>query len=297
MKKLYKLGLSLIVIGFLLIQIDRAQAVPWDTPNTYTWWMRSDTHTVNTVLGYVANVSHTNTPTYITQTAWGNNQTWWSVRVYRITSTGSSIELTDGNNINVTRTGAGEGLQTVTWTPDVTSITVGGDALELDINIKIGADVYVKKAVFMTSHLKTDEIINSVWTFYLYTKWQYSAPNTIASFYWGDLTYQSRIQNVQLAKLTPWEEQKYFLRAQDFVQFIISPWTYHIGNAVWGVALLFVVGTTYFKYGDIRPVIVMVWLFAGTGGIITILIPVVSLPISWFMLAFALATTLYIAVR
>lgn len=293
--KLRVVALSLMLFCFL---IESAQAFPWDTPSTHRWYMRADTHTVNDYLGYVLNRTLTSTTKSFSSSDSGDFQVWWSVRVWVVRSTNASVELTDGTyNLNVTRTVNGAGLQNATWTPPLTNLYIGADALRLHLYIKIGGGDYQHKATFITAHLETKQIVNSTWTFRLYTNRTLSAGTTYGYFLWGNSGYETRIEKVELAQLSPWETMSYHLRNSDYISFLFTPWTYYIGNVFWGIMLLFLSVTTYNRYSRIEPIIVMFWIFGGTGSILTFLVPAVGLNLSWFLLAFALGATLYKLLR
>lgn len=274
--------------------IPQVLAMPWDSPQTLTWYMRADTHTINNRLGYVLNSTQTSTQRQVNLSLASEEQVWWSARVYVRSTDNASVELTSAYNTNVTRTVNGEGLQNVTFTPSATPVYYAADAIQLNLYIKVGSPAWILRAIFISSQLRTDEILNSTWIFRFYTYRNWTGAATIGRFNWGDSSHGSLIENVELATLAPWEEQIYHLTKQDFISFIVTPWTYFIGNIFYGLLLLFFVMTTYNKYEDVRPVIAWFWIFGGTGGFLTIMIPTIGLHLSWFFLAFALGTTLFL---
>lgn len=289
----------LLVLALATLVIGQVQALPWDTPSTHRFWFRGDTKTVNGVLGYLVadNQSSIVKNVYIYQPGI-YTYTYVAVRVWLLQPANVTVELTDATyNINVTQWLELGQLKNVTWTSPLRSLVPGSDALQFNIYLKVGNGTWKHKATFVTEHLETDQIINSTWTFRLYIEKQILAGVTYCYFRWGGSSYQSRIDNVQLAKLNPWETMQYHLINADFISFLITPWTYFIGNLFYGFALLFIGVTTYNRYDDVRPVIVLFWIFGGTGGVVTMLIPAVGLNLSWFLLAFALACTLYLLFR
>jgi hypothetical protein len=287
----------LIVLVWLLFAVDSALALPWDTPNIYTYWLRDDSHTVNGVLGYVLNVSRSYSSKTVDLSYSGDTVAYWAVRIYSVHGDNSTTELTSSYDLNCSRALNGVGLQNLTWTPDQTVLMIGTEAFEIDLYMKIGAGAWTKKATFVTARVQSDLLHSSTWTIRLWTEREYSPTTTTARFKWGSENYKSRVENIKLAKLDPWETQDHYLQNSDFFQFIAAPWTYYIGDLFWGFGLLFVGVTTYNKYGSIRPVIVMIWLFGGTGGILGMLVPFFSLPLAWFLLSFLLGTTLYLLIR
>jgi len=288
----------LIGIWIISLFIMQASALPWDTPQTLNWYVRADTQTVNSQLGYVVNRTQSSTERNVSATDSGDLTVYWSIRVFVRRRNNSTVELTTAyTDIYFTRlwsAGNASGLQSDTWTPPLTSVYIGSDAIVMNVYIQIGTGSWQQVAILITSQLDTNQILNSTWTVRLYTRRVYVAGVTTGYFYWGDSSYESRIEDVQLRTLTPWERQIYHLTQQDFISFIVTPWTYFIGNLFYGVLLLFFVMTSYNKYEDVRPVIAWFWIFGGTGGFLTIMIPTIGLHLSWFFLAFALGTTLFL---
>jgi len=230
---------------------------------------------------------------YVLSNDTGDLQTWCAVRVYVRRADNSTVELTSGYNTNVTRTVDGEGLQNVTFTPPNTVLYIGSDAVMVNAYHRAGAGAWTHKAVFITARLETTQIQNSTWIFRLYTSRNYASGSTANSLVWGSSSYLSRVEGVQVETLKPWEKQLHYMRNLDFIQFLLTPWTYYIGNLIYGIGLLFVVVTTYLRYEDYKPLIPWLWLFGGAGGALTLLLPVTGLHLSWFILALALGSTLY----
>lgn len=287
-----------LAVLVLILSVPGADAMPWDIPFSEDWWFSAETHTVNDYLGYVLNSTQSDTWKYVLAQASGEyGDTNVSIRVYVVRSSNATVELTNGyNDVRVDRTGNGAGLQNTTWQPDVTTLYLGVDAVMFKVYLKAATQPWQHKVTLISNRLKTDELLNSTWTFRLYTERAYIAPGiTQCYFYWGDDSYASEVENVELAKLAPWEEMNYHLTGGDFVSFLTTPFAYPLAqwsNLIWGFALLFCGLTLYLRYEKIEPIIVVFWIFGGTGGILTMLIPAVGLYPAWFLLAFAFALTL-----
>lgn len=270
---------------------------PWeDSSDSYTRFMRFDTHTVNGQLGYVLNTTISYNARNVSTSLAGSQQVWFGFKAWKLDYSNTSYVLTDGYNANVTRTVNGEGLQTISWTPDTTSLDAG-DALKVSVCMKLGSESWSEKAVFVTETLVYSALTNNSWSVKLYTNRTETGGTTYAWFFWGDTTYQSRIEGVELSHINPWEKGDYYLRQRDFVSWLLNPWTHLVGNFFYGVVVLFVEFTLYNKYEDIRPPAVFFWLFAGTNGILIAMIPLMGLHLAWFLLAFVLATMLYLLLR
>lgn len=287
--------LMVIVMSSTVMVSDMVRALPWDNPGSDNLYMRSDTITVNSQLGYVLNTTRSLSDTSVSSSKAGSHTTYWGVRAWIRQRNNATSELTDGSyGLNVSRAANGTGFQNVTFTPDTTTLNFGSDSLVVGLYIKVGADAWAQKAIFTTVHLETLEIQNATWTFRLYTNYTDVGGITYGVFHWGDLTYLSRIEGFQYTLLKPWEKMLHDMTEGNWFNALLVPWTYFIGDMIYGVALLGVAVTLYNRYNDVRPIIVMTWIFGGTGGFLTLLIPAVSLPLAWFLIAFALATTLYV---
>ena len=177
-------------------------------PDTVTWYMRSDQHTVNTVSGYILNGTQSSTSKYVSLSSSGKLQTWVAVRVWIVFSDGNKSELTDGTyNVNVTRTSSGYGYQNVTWTCPATSLNAS-DAIMIKVYLKVGSGSWSEKATFITAQLNMTKISGN-WTFQLYTK-NNQVYNSITHqwttacyFYWGSSSYNSLIDGIELSSGIP----------------------------------------------------------------------------------------------
>lgn len=301
MKKLQEghiLGI-LIMLVWLGAAVSQVYGMPWDTPTTQTWYHQTSTHTVNGDLGYQLNLTQGDTSTFVEQDWSGVRNITFSWNIILVDTDGSETSL--GTHVaNSTRSVNGTGLQTATWTPALTALYFGYDAIKLQALMNVnGSSQWDIEATFMSYVLPYKELQNSTWTFKTYTQYTYSGSSnsTRGYVFWGDLTYETRVEGVSFSTLSPWEMMMAELRQGDYIQFVLTPWTYWLGNLCYGIAVLFLTVTMYIRYGDVRPLIVMFWIFGGTGGVASILIPSLGLHLSWLLLALALAGTLYSLIR
>ena len=262
---------------------------------TVTWYMREDTHTVNGVTGYAVNTTAT-TLTYrsVSSVYSGSNVTvYWGWRVWLVRSDNASTELTSGSPVAVaSRTASGSGLQSATWTPDNTRLNVGFDAVKLIVYIKMGATSWEAKATFATNRLLYKALLNSTWSFNVYTTKQYIT-DTTGFVFWGSASYNTTITNVQLIIPSVFDMMLYNLQNQDLVGFITYPFTNLIGTAFWGLAMMLILVPTYNRYKSFTPILIMCIIFGGVGGAFSLLIPEAGMGIMWVFLLFGLAGVLY----
>ncbi len=97
------------------------------------------------------------------------------------------------------------GLQSTTWTPPSTAM-VANESIEIEIYQSMNVDPPVDFATnFTTEQLGANNLENVSWTIYYYTHGAKSGGSERGRFYYGDATYNSRIENFQynLANLPP----------------------------------------------------------------------------------------------
>ena len=226
-------------------------------------------------------------------------------RIWLLHSSGSTQELTSGSPTAImVRNTMSEGFQSSTFNIPLTTLSNGMDAVLIIIYTKLGSDyfsLWKEGAVLVSSQLDYSKLSAATWAFNLYTKRTGSLVSqhyyTNAVFIFGSINCNSNIDNVSLIGLSPWERQMKLLNEGNFVQFIVLPWVYIIGNLFYGLLFAFFSITTYLRYNDARPVLIWFWIFGGSGGVATLLIPEIGLHLSWLLLAFALAGTLWQLIR
>ena len=78
----------------------------------------------------------------------------------------------------------------------------------------------------------------------------------------------------------------------DLVAFALYPYMFWIGNIFYGLALLFFGGSMYLRYKRFEPVLILIVIFGGVGGL-GFLIPVVAYRLFYFILLFIIAVVLW----
>lgn len=269
-----------------------ADALPWESPKTETWFFKPSPHTVNGQLGYDLGKQMTSAGTSGTLSTAGATNVHYGFRVYLRSRKGVETELSNGIIGNMTSVyNASAGYKTASWLATRSSIQAN-TALVVRIYSNITGS-WATKYVFITNVLETNLLYNSTWSFRLRLWTRGSGASTLSTFYWGQDNWRSQISSVQYLPYSPWDAQQQELEQGHLFNFIIEPWFYYLENLVYFVVFLAICGSTYLRYNDARPVIFLIWLFGGTGGILTALIPAIGLHISWFLLAFALAATIF----
>jgi len=257
------------------------------------WYMRSDTHTVNTVLGYKLSETEDTTQTHISSAIATNVTVYYGWRVWKVNSKGETSELTSSIQYSW-RIADGEGTQNVLWTPPSTELQIGFDAIMCKLYMKFTeTGPWQEKAVFISSQLSKKTLVASEWGFQTYTKKSYSGGSTNGTVYWGATAKETSIAGITFVDPDVYEEMQTKLQKGDFVGFILYPYTNLVGNLFWAIPMLIIFVPTYNRYKSVTPILVMLILFGGAAGIFTLMIPAVGLNLGWIVFLIGLGGLLY----
>jgi len=159
--------------------------------------MRGDQHTVNGLLAYILGTAQSDIARSYTGSYADLVSASWGIRVWVRHSDGSMEEVTGGSPVAiVTRTGPGSGIQSNTWSCPETSL-VATDAIQIRVYMRFGTGTWVTMANWLTEQLGATQLDAITWTVYYYTvlTWDAELAESVATFYWGTSTYNSRIEN------------------------------------------------------------------------------------------------------
>jgi len=265
--------------------------IPADSMNV-TWYMRSDTHTIFGNLSYKLLPTNTIVAAMDTRTKAANNTVSYGVKVYAVDGLGDVSELTLGSvSAIVTLDSNLTGLYAATWVcPEYGTFAVS--AVKVEVYQRFGSDAWSLRRIFMTKEELLIRLPAATWTFYYWLNRTYAGGTTTSIFKHGEPAYSSMVDLVY-QRMWPWDVMAYYLSRNDFMGFLVTPWYWHIGDLFYGFIVLFLSVTSYNHFEDIRVVMVIAWLFGGVGGALPLLIPGVALNISYLILAFALAVTMW----
>jgi len=269
----------------------------WDySAKTGTWYMRSDTHTVNTVSGYKLSETQSATAESDSRSKSGTLTIYYGVRVWIVFPNGQLEELTDGTPVAVvSRSSDGHGLQSANWTcPSYLNIV---DAVMVKVYQRFSDETdWSLRVTFITHNQTLVKLPESTWTFYYYTEREKIGVTTFSRFYWGTSSFNSRVR-FQYYEPNAWELMMYHLSQGDFIGFITFPYINLVGNLFYGVLLLVVGATLYRRYESFVPIAIMMILFGGAGGVVTMLVPAAGLHLAWLFMAFGLAILFFKLIR
>ncbi|MFO7870425.1 MAG: C25 family cysteine peptidase [Kiritimatiellia bacterium] len=162
-------------------------------------YMRSDQHTINSLTTYnlATNQSSSGQSTLIESTGGGDDTINWGIRVWKRDSAGAETEITSGTPVaQVSRSANGAGVQSANWNCPQTSLTPS-DSVVIRVYAEISGQVaWTQQASFVSEQLNAVELSAATWTVYYYTKYSTDGSTyTQGWFYWGNSTYNSRIEN------------------------------------------------------------------------------------------------------
>jgi hypothetical protein len=238
---------------------------------TYNYYYRSDPLSVNNETAYYLDQTNTASTISLTSTATGTT-VYYGFRVYILHYDGTQTELTSGTpEAVITHTTSTTHQSTSTWTPSRYFLDMGYDALKIETYTKIGGNAWTLKSTHHTPQLLYTEIPQQTWTFTLYTNTTIYYYST-ATYNFGSPTYPT---NVELAFLTPsvFDVGRYYLGTGNVFMFILTQYTMEIGSGVYLLLVLIPTGTLYLRHRHIGPVLLLFFMFGGSGSLVWIMIP------------------------
>ncbi len=262
-------------------------------------YFRSDTHTINTEVGYILRDMQTTGGLAVSGTTVDVGiSVSWGFQVYIVGNNGALTDLSGGSPVALlTRTTAGAGIQNASWIIGETWLNLGFDSLMVKVYLKLGTDDWVLKATHLTSLLLEKRINSSTLVFSCYTEYSATAFTTTGTFRFGNSTYNSFIQGIAFQEPSMLDLMLYNMVNGNLVGALLLPYTYLIGSVFYLIVLLFVSVPLYKRYESVNPVLFVMLVFGGSGGVISLLLPVQALSVGWIVMVLAVAGILYKLVR
>jgi hypothetical protein len=254
-----------------------------------TWYFRSDDHTIHEQLAYKLDFVNSYTSTYDSRTTTGTHDVSYGIRVWVLDIFGNLYELSSGTpEAIVTRSADAEGYQSAYFSCPAYSGLI--DAVQVNVYQRFGSDPWSLRRYFITGEDLYIKLPESSWEIYYYTN--RTVASTTGYFFHGSSSYSSRI-NFQYYRANPWEIAMARLQAGNYFGFLFTPWTYYLGDIFWTLLLLFGIVTAYNRFGSLKPILALLWLFGGVGSFLSAMIPAIALSVAWLMLALAMGITLF----
>jgi len=257
--------------------------------NNRTYYYRSDSHTVNNVTGYRLSMTPSASLIEESRTDAGSKNVSYGVRVWVLSQSGTETELTDESPVAVvTRSSDGEGLQETTWNcPNYGSVV---DAFVVRLYQRFDSETWSLRRIYVTYDEQMIKFPEETWTFYYYTN--RTTSSTTGYFMYGDTAHLSRL-DLQIYEADPWDIQLFEFISGNPLKALLVPWTSTLGSMFYGFALFFASITMYHRYGSLRVVLGILWLFGGAGSVLTLVLPLPGLGLAYVILLLAVGITLF----
>ncbi len=259
------------------------------------WYMRGDTHTKYGILGFRLWEQQSSTSFTDSVAISDTASTFYGVRVYIVDRRGYTTEITSGTPVAVVnRTSSGAGYQSATWNSPPDSMIVA-DAMMVTVYQRFNeTGNWLLRNRFISRNELLFRLPQSTWNFTYYTNLTLGSANS--TFIFGG-SYMSSM-GFYYYKANPFEVMTYRLGTQDLIQFVITPWSYYLGEQMFfGIVVLFLSGTLWNKYRSFELVLFLWFVFGGAGSVLSLLLPTSMLAICWVFLALALGITLLRLIR
>ncbi len=259
--------------------------------NNRTYYFRSDSHNVSGVFGYKLNLTPSASLVEDSRTDVGETSNIsYGVRVWVVTPSGVELESTSGSPVAiVTRTSDGDGIQSATWTcPEYTQVV---DAFHINVYQRFNQTTWSLRRIFVTSDDLMIEFPEGEWTFYYYTNRTIDGADTVSYYKFGVSSHNSRVAT-RNKEADPFDIQLFELVSGNLFQAVVSPWTVTMGGMFYVFAFFFMAITTYNRYGSIRIVLGIMWLFGGAGSVLSLLL-LPGMGVAYVILLLAVAFILY----
>lgn len=269
--------------------------VPTPFPFTYphdalnmTWYFRSDTWTVLSHLGYKLQDRNTNTATSDTRISTSVEDVTYGFRVWVYDYLNNTEELTSGTPAGlITLTTNTSGMQTAYWNCPSSAAPVS--AVEICVYQKFDDEAWTLRRIFISKDDLLWKFPAATWTFHFWlNRTEGSTYSTMA--HGSYTTYNSRV-DIQYYKADPWETALARLYQQNFLGFLMTPWTYWLGDVFYGMIVLFVVVTSIMWHGSMKLILAELWILGGAGSVMWAMIPPIGLHLAVLLLAIAMGWT------
>lgn len=256
-----------------------------------TLYFRSDTVTVNNQTGYAMTVENKLSSAEISDTATGDQNVTYAVRISILDIKGEETQLSDDYEECETLTSDTQGFQNVTWTPSETALQLGADALLVRVYLSFDNGEYTLKGTWVTNQLMSDTLESQTWTIFLYTN-KTTDTDTATYFKFSSSTTNSRIINIGLNEPLPQEVALSLGLEGDLIGMFLYPFIAVAGPVFYGCGLLFLVVLYYLRFKSWGPVLVMMLCFGGSG-LLGFLIPNIAYRFIYLVAVFVLAGFVY----
>ncbi len=262
---------------------------PVITPSTSetTWYFRNDLHTVQDELGYKLSEENSMTTESYSEDFTSNMPITLGFRAWVFNKFGKT-EITPNVVGLYTISSNGTHEVNATWTYTGSNEIVY--AVEIKIYLRFGEGDWITMLVAITDDDLNIILPEGTWRIFYNVELFRNSTYTKATLYWGSPEYDTRIA-LPTAAASPWDIALLKLLNLDIVGWLLTPFTFHLGDLFYAIIVLFLCITAYNDTGSLSYILAILWLFGG-GGILASFLSPITLNIAYILLAFATAFTL-----
>ena len=241
--------------------------------NGLQYYFRSDTYITLGVSGYGFDSDFTNTLESITHAYSGSDTVTYGFQVYLFRDGTHYTQLTTDISATIPITGNFSGQETSTINMPYTSVTLGFQALFINVTQRYGTGDWVSIAQFVSPVLITNSIEASTWTFTLYIDQTSEAGTVTSTFNFGNSDYRSGINNIVFSTPLRSDVAMWYIRRGDWIGFLVYEYWSILGTAFYAIILFAVSGTLYFRFKN-SGVVLFFFVMLFSGGFLFALLPV-----------------------
>jgi hypothetical protein len=265
------------------------------TPNPFNYptetldlYMRSDTYNFSDVSAYGLDIDYTNDYISLPITTTTENATiTYGFRVYLSTSVETFQELTSGTpQAQFTLSSNFTGQISSSWNCPDTTVTLGTQAIKVDVYGKIDNGTWTIQATYITNGLITKELMPATWAFSLNLDMQQLSGNTTCIFTFGDSDHRSTVTGITIVTPKYPDIQLWQWLNGDFIGIIFGAYMYIMGPIIYLLVYVLIFGSLYLRHRTASPVVFIAIIFGGGFGLgAWVLLPLwASLPLSIFII-------------
>ena len=164
-----------------------------------TRYMRSDQHTVNGLTAYKLGLENTTVYAYVEVWYPGSASAYYDIEIAVRHADGSETELLPWTQFAY-RTATGQGFQSYSFSCPETVLSPT-DAVVVRLRARNAGGSAT--ATFITEQLGAVKLPASTWTFQVYTYCYRGKTESYAAIYWGNATYNTRVENFTWESAAP----------------------------------------------------------------------------------------------
>lgn len=243
---------------------------PYNHPtSTLNLYMRSDTYNYSDISAYGLDTDYNNTYVSIPVSAASDNATvTYGFRVYLTSSSAVFTELTSGVPAALISVSSNfTGQVSSSWVCPDTAVILGSQVLKVALYAKVDNGSWTLQANYITNPLMTKELMPVTWAFTLQTQMTQLTGNTTCTVTFGDTNHRSTVTGVVIVDPNYTDIQAWQWMRGDIVGLILGSYLHVMGGVFYILIFLMVFGGLYFRHKNVGPIIVLVALFGGGGGV------------------------------